>query len=359
MPGMGLTSIGLAGVVLAYAEIAHTFIDGMHALAGLTMFVGLIILAVGILDGGVSTSNRAKATVLVILSISLGFGTYAFTFNTISTSAMFAGILMAIAAPATIIAYISMKHTKFVKPVSVIFILGSVAGIAAFVGFGVIGPSPYLISEEAEIVEEEIIEEVPTGPEFRIAMLEGSAEQGNPDYDPDEARVPQGHVVVWVNEDTVAHTSTSEANFGETFDTSLINGGEEYRLDTTDLAIGEYPYLCIVHPWMVATLIIEEPKEPVIAEIGIPDGAGINEPGRIYYDPEIIEVEVGTTVVWTNLDTAAHTVTSGSVDTGVTDLFDSGLMGAAAVYEQTFSEEGRYDYFCILHPWMEGTVIVS
>ncbi len=48
MPGMGLTAVGLAGVVLSYAGIAHTFIDGLHALSGLVMFVGLIFLAVGI-----------------------------------------------------------------------------------------------------------------------------------------------------------------------------------------------------------------------------------------------------------------------------------------------------------------------
>ena len=82
MPGMGLTAIGLAGLTLSYAGLAHTFIDGMHALTGLTMFVGLIFLAAGIMDGGISTSNRAKATTLVILSISLGFGMYAFTMNT-------------------------------------------------------------------------------------------------------------------------------------------------------------------------------------------------------------------------------------------------------------------------------------
>jgi len=76
MPGMGLTAIGLAGVVISYAGIAHTFIDGMHALTGLTMFIGLIFLAVGILDGGISTSNRAKATTLVIVSIILGFGMF-------------------------------------------------------------------------------------------------------------------------------------------------------------------------------------------------------------------------------------------------------------------------------------------
>ena len=144
-------------------EIAHTFIDGMHALAGLTMFIGLIFLSVGILDGGVSTSNRAKATVLVVLSIALGFGAYAFTFNTISTAGIFAGILMAIAAPAVIIAYISMKHTRYVKPVSIIFVLGSVAGILAFVGFGLVGPSPYLTSEEAEVAEEETIEHAEEG----------------------------------------------------------------------------------------------------------------------------------------------------------------------------------------------------
>ena len=82
MPGMGLTAIGLAGLTLSYAGIAHTFIDGMHALTGLTMFVGLIFLAAGILDGGVSTSNRAKATTLVILSIALGFGMWGMAMNT-------------------------------------------------------------------------------------------------------------------------------------------------------------------------------------------------------------------------------------------------------------------------------------
>ena len=100
MPGMGLTSIGLAGVVISYSGIAHTFIDGMHALTGLTMFIGLIFLAAGILQGGVSTSNKAKATVLVILSISLAFGTAGLIFNTISTVPLFAGIMMIIAVPA-------------------------------------------------------------------------------------------------------------------------------------------------------------------------------------------------------------------------------------------------------------------
>ncbi len=42
MPGGGLTAIGMAGLVTSYSGIAHTFIDGMHALTGLLFFIGLI-----------------------------------------------------------------------------------------------------------------------------------------------------------------------------------------------------------------------------------------------------------------------------------------------------------------------------
>ncbi len=93
MPGMGLTAIGLAGVFISYSGIAHTFIDGMHALTGLTMFFGLIFLSAGILEGGVSTSNKAKATTLVIISISLTFGMVALVSSTVSTIPVFAGIM--------------------------------------------------------------------------------------------------------------------------------------------------------------------------------------------------------------------------------------------------------------------------
>ena len=81
--------------------------------------------------------------------------------------------------------------------------------------------------------------------------------------------------------------------------------------------------------------------------------------GKIYYDPETIEVETGTTVVWTNVDSVAHTVTSTNPDAESPEYFDSGLMAQGAVYERTFAEQGNFEYFCILHPWMVGTVVVN
>ena len=385
MPGMGLTSIGLAGVVLAYAEIAHTFIDGMHALAGLTMFIGLIILSVGILDGGVSTSNRAKATVLVILSIALGFGAYAFTLNTVSTTATFAGILMAIAAPAVIIAYVAMKHSEVIRPVSVIFVLGSVAGIAAFVAFGMAGPSPYLLAQEAEPAEalaepeEPVPVELPPAdlPETVIRMLEGSSVSGTPDYDPDDAAVAVGGLVTWINEDAVIHTATDKETNGEIFDTGLVAAGDSYSMLAADVGEGEYEYFCLVHPWMESVLTIsgadvggdgaaqggsdaaQGADGGATLEISIPIDSSLPDPEKEFYVPESAAVEAGTTVVWYNYDIAAHTVTSGTPGGDVGSLFDSGIMAPDAEFEWEFSEPGEYDYFCILHPWMTGSVSVS
>lgn len=357
MPGMGLTAIGLAGLTLSYAGIAHTFIDGMHALTGLTMFIGLIFLAAGILDGGVSTSNRAKATTLVIISIALGFGMFAMTMNTSNYTITIAGILMAIAFPAIIISYLYMKHPEVAKPIGAIVSMAAATGIIMWISFGIFAsPDTYMIPQQVG-VEEPTEDLTPSGPIFAIEILENSAQEGNPDYSPDVAVVTQGYVVEWTNADTAAHTVTSAIDYGETFDSSLMNAGEVFSLDTSNLEVGEYEYLCIVHPWMVATLVIEAAKEPI--KVTIPEGAAIPEDGQIYYDPEVLEISVGTTVLWENVDNTMHTATSGNPDSGADGTFDSDILSAGDTFEFTFTDAGTYDYYCILHPWMVGTVNVE
>jgi plastocyanin len=356
MPGMGLTAIGLAGITISYAGIAHTFIDGMHALTGLTMFIGLIFLAAGILDGGISTSNRAKATTLVIISIALGFGMFAFTMNTSNYTVTLAGLLMAIAFPAILMAYLSMKHPEFLKPIGSIVGMAAATGIIMWVAFGIVGPDSYMIPP-VEVAEEPTEDLTPSGPIFAIDILKDSATEGNPDYSPDIATVQQGYVIEWTNVDSAAHTVTSSVDFGETFDSSLMSADDVFTLDTNNLEIGEYEYLCIVHPWMIATIIIEAPKEPT--KVIIPEGAALPEDGQIYYEPQTIDVTVGTTVVWDNVDSTVHTVTSGQPPTDTDGTFDSEMMTAGGVFEFTFTETGNYDYYCTFHPWMVGTVNVE
>jgi uncharacterized protein YjbI with pentapeptide repeats/plastocyanin len=74
--------------------------------------------------------------------------------------------------------------------------------------------------------------------------------------------------------------------------------------------------------------------------------------------PSTLVKEIGLRIIWVNDDTAAHTVTSGSPADGLDGYFDSGLMMAGDSFEFPFEEEGTFDYFCMIHPWMSGTVII-
>ena len=87
-------------------------------------------------------------------------------------------------------------------------------------------------------------------------------------------------------------------------------------------------------------------------------GPGCEETNECYI-PYSITITVGDTVQWNNVDTAAHTVTSGSIQDGATGLFDSSLFMSGETFEFTFDEAGTYDYFCMVHPWMTGIVVVT
>jgi plastocyanin len=314
------------------------------------MFIGLIFLAAGILDGGVSTSNRAKATTLVVLAISLSFGGAALIFNTVTSITTFAGIMLIVTIPAIVMAYMAMKMPQYAKPVGLIFVLATGAAIAAYVGFGVYGPSQYLIPPPEEAEEEKIA--APTAPVTAISILSGSAVQGAPDYDPDVAKVPAGNNIEWTNNDDVAHTVTSSADAGATFDSSLINAGEKYLLDTSKLQPGTYEYLCIVHPWMMASFEYggAAPVVPTVEISILKDSATQGNPD---YDPDNTQATKGDSIVWTNNDSTMHTVTNN--DGGAT--FDSSIINAGETFKLDTSglELGKYDYLCIVHPWMTAS----
>ena len=76
------------------------------------------------------------------------------------------------------------------------------------------------------------------------------------------------------------------------------------------------------------------------------------------YAPSLILTKKGNSVTWVNEDSAFHSVTSGFYDSP-TELFDSGHLDPFESFVFTFDEVGDYDYFCTLHPWMEGLVTVE
>ncbi len=104
-----------------------------------------------------------------------------------------------------------------------------------------------------------------------------------------------------------------------------------------------------------------ETSEPKTVSVTIPSGTSSPgcETSNACYTPASVTISVGDTVEWDNVDTAAHTVTGGSPAEGPSGVFDSSLVMGKAKYSHTFDSAGSYDYFCMVHPWMVGKVIVN
>jgi len=122
--------------------------------------------------------------------------------------------------------------------------------------------------------------------------------------------------------------------------------------------------------------VVEEVMEPEVVEevmepestpvefngvISVPEGTGT--PGcdetNACYIPFNVSISAGEEITWSNDDTAAHTVTSGSPADGPDGNFDSGLFMAGGTFSTTLDESGEYSYFCMVHPWMTGNITVN
>ena len=94
----------------------------------------------------------------------------------------------------------------------------------------------------------------------------------------------------------------------------------------------------------------------VVRGSGVP---GCEEITNGCYSPDVLAINVGETVTWNNIDSAAHTVTSGTQSDGPSGEFDSSLFMSGNTFSTTFDHSGNYPYFCMVHPWMTGQVIVG
>ncbi|MCA9812331.1 MAG: hypothetical protein KC483_05660 [Nitrosarchaeum sp.] len=253
-----------------------------------------------------------------------------------------------------------------------------------------------------------------------VSIPKGSSapgcEETNECYLPYATKIAIGGTVIWSNDDTAAHTVTSGTmpdGPDGIFDSSLFMAGTTFEFTFDDA--GTYPYFCMVHPWMTGEIIvtefeemivapedpdvndndmIEEPiveepiveepiveepiveepivEEPIVEEpvgeesmsgpyevvMSIGSGAPGCEENLECYLPHQVEISPGESVFWDNIDSAAHTVTSGTP--GLPDgVFDSGMIMSGGYFEFIFTNPGEYPYYCMVHPWMTGKVIVE
>ncbi|PIW35697.1 MAG: PEFG-CTERM domain-containing protein, partial [Nitrosopumilales archaeon CG15_BIG_FIL_POST_REV_8_21_14_020_33_23] len=86
---------------------------------------------------------------------------------------------------------------------------------------------------------------------------------------------------------------------------------------------------------------------------------GCEETAEGCYIPKEATVDVGGKVIFSNTDTAAHTFTAGTAADGPSGVFDSSLVIAGSSYEWTATTVGDFPYYCMVHPWMKGLIVVQ
>ena len=77
------------------------------------------------------------------------------------------------------------------------------------------------------------------------------------------------------------------------------------------------------------------------------------------YIPGTATVDVGGVVIFSNTDNAAHTFTAGVPADGPSGEFDTGLLITGNSFEYSPDTIGEIEYFCMVHPWMIGTLLVQ
>ena len=96
-----------------------------------------------------------------------------------------------------------------------------------------------------------------------ITILPGASVQGNPNFSPDDDKVPATNKIVWVNKDTTPHTATSgtgasDPKSGKVFDTKIIANGQSSPVQhLTGVKAGDVvPYYCQIHPYMTGKITV-------------------------------------------------------------------------------------------------------
>ncbi len=235
----------------------------------------------------------------------------------------------------------------------------------------------------------------------------------------EELVVAVGTEVTWTNRDAAPHTSTSGSQGARTglWDSEVLRQGDAFSL-TFDEA-GTFQYFCTVHPSSMNTVTVVDADQPASAQpsptaeppaatldlptptpipptaTAVPPAAAPEvatptpEPQAATPSPtatpeptatpmptatsapapemvgsnivdfalENLTIPAGSTVTWTNLDTAPHTSTAGSPGS-LSGQWDSSTLQTDGTFSFTFDQVGVFQYFCTIHPFMTATVTV-
>jgi len=102
----------------------------------------------------------------------------------------------------------------------------------------------------------------------------------------------------------------------------------------------------------------QTPTQTQPTQTGVSASATVSAPvsvdiSNFAFSPATVTVKKGTTITWTNRDTAPHTVTGNNGGPS------SQQLSQGMSYSYTFATTGTFSYHCAVHPTMHGTVVVT
>lgn len=197
---------------------------------------------------------------------------------------------------------------------------------------------------------------VPPTPTTTTINLAGRA------FTPSSISIATGSTVVWNNNDKDPHTVTDRAG---SFASGTFGSGATYRRTFT--APGTFQYFCEIHPSMVGVVSVSDPTTggtlappppppvttPPPPPIAVPTGANNVRIIDFAFQPALLTVPAGTTVVWSNAGQARHTVAAADGSVISPDI------ASGASYQRSYTVPGTYLYYCDIHPEMKATIAVT
>lgn len=205
----------------------------------------------------------------------------------------------------------------------------------------------------AEKEDTELIDAGSTGP-GHVAPATGSVTVGDDFFSPQKLQIRPGDSVVWGSAGSRPHTVSSDEG---AFDSGTLSPGATFSHTFTKE--GTYFYYCRFHggprSGMWGVIVVSRSAEPVMvpggagggdSKVSVPPGSAVHRVAAAdgdVFSPTRLTIGAGDTVIWTNRDASAHTVTSD------TRAFRSGSLSPGARFSRTFTRAGTFYYYCEFH----------
>jgi plastocyanin len=165
--------------------------------------------------------------------------------------------------------------------------------------------------------------------------------------------------VRWVNNDNVNHSITSLL-FNSGILLPKASGHGPYNFSYTSNQDGTVVYVDSLHPFLGGVIYVDVPTTQrelistttpfVNVKVEMPQNAAYKNNYGAFFVPASIQVPVGTKVTWSNKDYVASA--DGST-------FDTKTILPGTSLTLTLQHKGVFPYYCKIHPWMMGTILVS